>query len=180
MRSRPALWLAGLAIASAAAFSVAAVTIPLIAGWRAVVITSGSMTPAIHRGDVVVARPHPGDSLKPGTVVVFREADGALVIHRIAAVNRDGTYRSRGDANALPDSTPLRSEQVVGVGRLLVPRIGAPILLVRQAGSTAFVALALLVAGAAAARLRTSAGRSRADRAAERATLSPGLGGRGS
>ena len=97
--------------------------------WSSVVITSGSMTPSIAPGDVIVAAPHDGRGLGPGTVVVFQDAGGhGLVTHRIAAVNEDGTYQTKGDANRVNDSTPLSPEQVVGVGKLMIPLVGLPVL----------------------------------------------------
>ena len=97
-------------------------------GWTSVVITSGSMSPSIRIGDVVMASPHDGRGLGAGTVVVFSDpARPGLLTHRIESVNPDGSYVTSGDANRLPDSTPLRPEQVVGVGRLLVPYIGLPL-----------------------------------------------------
>jgi signal peptidase I len=100
----------------------------LTLGWSTLAITSDSMAPAIRRGDLLLAAPHTGAGLGPGTVVVFEEpGSGSLVSHRIVAVNLDGTYSTRGDANRGLDSTPLRPEQVVGVGRLLVPLVGLPL-----------------------------------------------------
>jgi pyruvate dehydrogenase E2 component (dihydrolipoamide acetyltransferase) len=97
-------------------------------GWTSVVITSGSMSPLISAGDVVLASPHDGQGLGPGTVVIFTDpARPGLLTHRIESVNPDGSYVTSGDANRQPDSTPLRPEQVVGVGRLLVPLVGLPL-----------------------------------------------------
>ncbi len=98
-------------------------------GWSSVVITSGSMTPSVAAGDVIVAAPHDGHGLGPGTVVVFRDAGRpGLVTHRIVAVNEEGTYQTKGDANRIGDSTPLTPQQVVGVGRIMVPLVGLPAL----------------------------------------------------
>lgn len=97
-------------------------------GWTSVVITSGSMSPLISVGDVVLASPHDGQGLGPGTVVVFSDpARPGLLTHRIESVNPDGSYVTSGDANRQPDSTPLQPEQVVGIGRLLVPLVGLPL-----------------------------------------------------
>jgi signal peptidase len=85
------------------------------------------MSPSIGVGDVVVASSHNGRGLGPGTVVIFNDpARSGLLTHRIKSVNPDGSYVTYGDANRGPDSTPLHPEQIVGVGRLLVPFIGLP------------------------------------------------------
>lgn len=128
---------------------------PAVAGWRPVVIASDSMLPAIRAGDVIVARPHSGIGLGSGAVVVFDPGDGrGLVTHRIAAAHDDGTYTTGGDANASTDSTPLRPDQVIGVGALRVPYVGLPLLWL-QSGSPGKV-LGLLAALGVAIRFARS------------------------
>lgn len=126
---RRTLGMAGLVVVYVALWLMVWAIAPALGlGWTSVVITSGSMAPAIRPGDVVVAEPHHGRALGPGTVAVFRDPSGdGLVTHRISGVNPDGSYLTRGDANRAADSTPLRPEQVVGVGRILVPVAGLPV-----------------------------------------------------
>ena len=57
-----------LAVVTSVAWLVALAVLPGVAGWRSVTLTSGSMAPAIRAGDVVVARPYRGGSLRPGSV----------------------------------------------------------------------------------------------------------------
>ena len=120
----------------------------LFMGWKPMAIDSGSMGPSIHTGDVVLVSPFTGEPLQPGRVVTF--ADPAepdrLVTHRVAAVNDDGTYRTKGDANTDADSTPLMPEQIHGVGRLVVPRVGVPVVWLAQGSYAALAAWAVSVA----------------------------------
>lgn len=148
---------------------IAWVAIPaLLIGWQPVLITSGSMGPSISAGDMVLLGEPPTDELlAPGTVITFRDPvvpDG-LITHRIDGVREDGLYRTRGDANGRPDSTPVHPDDVVGVGRMLVPLVGLPVLWLR----VDVVSFGLFVAGtlAAIAAATTShrAGRGRRDRA---------------
>ena len=120
--------LGALFIVSFVVFLAAGTLLPrLILGWESVAITSESMAPSIETGDVVVAAPRDGEGLDPGMVVVFRDpARSGLITHRIISVDQDGRYVTRGDASHEPDSTPLPPENVVGVGRLLVPLAGYP------------------------------------------------------
>ncbi len=96
--------------------------------WEPVVITSGSMAPAVRTGDVVLLEPFDGELLAPGTVIAYqdRARGGDLTLHRVVGEHPAGGYRTKGDANAGADSTPVQPELVVGVGRLLVPMIGLP------------------------------------------------------
>ena len=111
------IWLALWSVVPALAF-----------GWSPLVLTSDSMAPTLRTGDVVIAAPHDGSVLGAGTVVLFDDPAGTgQVTHRIMSVGEDGTYITRGDANRLQDSTPLPAEDVVGVGRILVPLIGSPL-----------------------------------------------------
>lgn len=120
--------------------------VPLLWGWRPVVIESGSMAPAVQAGDVVVVAPSDGEGLGPGTVITFRtEASRLPVTHRIVGVNDDGAYRTRGDANEGVDSTPVAPGQVLGVARLLVPYVGLPAYWARNGAWVMLAAFAAVV-----------------------------------
>lgn len=140
----------------------------LLVGWQPVLITSGSMGPSISAGDLVLLGDPPTDEvLAPGTVITFRDPvvpDG-LITHRIDGLREDGLYRTRGDANGRPDPDPVHPDDVVGVGRMLVPLVGLPVLWLR--GDV--VSFGLFLAGTLAAILASTAshraGRNRRDRA---------------
>lgn len=127
-RTRFFVGLLALFVVSTLVWLLAWATIPAVLGWKPVAITSDSMAPAIRSGDIVVAAPHTGDGLGPGTVIVFQNPTGVgLVTHRIVDVASTGEYITGGDANRPPDSTPVQPGQVIGVGRLLVPLVGSPL-----------------------------------------------------
>jgi len=115
-------WLALLAVGPA-----------LLTPMRAAVVLSGSMEPTIRPGDVVVFAPTDARELDRGQVILFPDPSrpGRLLTHRIDAPLPDGAYRTKGDANASADSTPVRPEDVRGVARLLVPLAGLPVLWLR-------------------------------------------------
>lgn len=98
-------------------------------GWEPMVVTTGSMQPAINPGDIVLsAPPEDGVRLDAGTVITFEDPvrPGELITHRIDTVNPDGSYTTRGDANSSADSYEVTTEELTGVGRLLVPAVGLP------------------------------------------------------
>ncbi len=115
----------------------------LATDWEPVVITSGSMEPTIGPGDVVLARPVDRESLAPGAIVVFDDAQrNGLVTHRVSSVNDDGSLVTKGDANQSPDGQSLHPGEVLGAGRLVVPEIGTPVLWFREGRWIELAALA--------------------------------------
>lgn len=55
-----------------------------------------------------------------GDLVVY-ERDDALVVHRVAGRQADGSLRTRGDANDAPDAGPVTPDAVRGVVAVIVP-----------------------------------------------------------
>ncbi len=96
--------------------------------WSPTLVTSGSMAPLVAPGDVVMIRPVASEELVANTVVLFERRDGERVLHRIVEPLPDGTFRTQGDANSVPDSEFLHVENVRGAAVLAVPWIGRPAL----------------------------------------------------
>jgi signal peptidase len=135
-------WL--MAIWTLALFSLG----PMFAGWQPVVVSSGSMEPALEPGDVAIVDPA-GRGPAVGRIVVVRHADaeGGLLIHRVSAVRADGALLTKGDANARADLAATRPGDVVGVVRFVVPSAGwLPLLLRHPAPRPAAWAVLTLLA----------------------------------
>src|SRR4051794_29579853 len=149
-RSAASLGILSLFVLGVAAWLVGAAVLPgLVPGWRSVVVTSGSMEPAISPGDVVLVAPE-GPGIRVGSVVLFSTPEGA-VTHRIAGVNADGSYATKGDANPTEDSTPLLPQHVLGRARFVVPNAGLPTLWWKERNLAPLFATVLLLAVAAGA-----------------------------
>jgi signal peptidase len=99
-------------------------------GWSSSVVISGSMSPAVEAGDVVVTSPVAGAAMVPGRVIRFHDPrrPGRYVLHRIAGSTGDGRLVTKGDANRIADVTPVPKGTVTGVWRLRVPYLGLPVL----------------------------------------------------
>lgn len=108
-------------------------SIPAAWGWHPQVVLSGSMGPAISTGDVVLTAPVKPDELRPGAVILADTPaqPGHTYLHRVVATG-DGTLVTRGDANASNDYPPLRPAAVRGQARLVVPRVGLPMVWAQQ------------------------------------------------
>ncbi len=149
------------------AFSV----LPMAAGWRPYVVLSGSMSPQVQAGDVVVAAPVAAAAVMPGHVVVVVDPaqPQRLLVHRVVGRNSDGSFTTKGDANATADSAPVPPEAVRGLARLRIPAIGLPPYWSgagawRPLGSTvAGLSLLMVIASAAPPADRTGGSTPRAD-----------------
>ena len=130
---------------------------PAIWGWTPTVVVSGSMSPALHRGDVAVTSAPPR-GWKPaiGQVVVVPDLrqPGQTRIHRIAGVDENGLLITRGDANGNDDTFRTAPADVRGIGRLLIPRIALAALELRDGNPVPFAAQSAAVLAAFALALR--------------------------
>ena len=96
----------------------------------AIAVASGSMSPAIKKGDVVIVENIKDNykEIEKGDVLVFRY-DGVVVIHRIVNVIKDrGKYYfyTKGDANNNDDDFVIEEDKVIGVVKGRIPIIGGP------------------------------------------------------
>ena len=103
--------------------------VPRLFGASGTTIVTGSMMPVIHPGDVALTWPLEPDEYGLGQVILFPNParPDQQVMHRIVDITDDGFFITKGDANREADSTPLDPATVIGVGRILVPSIGKPI-----------------------------------------------------
>ncbi|MBU1492687.1 MAG: signal peptidase I [Actinobacteria bacterium] len=117
----------GVLVYSACLWLLAFALLPMAFRWSPTVVGSDSMSPVVREGDVVLTSPHDGVGLGPGAVILFQsDTTRTPVMHRIVAVNPDGTYLTKGDANPGADSTPVDPSDIKGVARALVPYAGLP------------------------------------------------------
>ena len=90
-------------------------------------IGSGSMSPAINTGDVVIVAKIPASNIHEGDVIQFRVTRTLDVVHRVTGVTRDGGslyFTTKGDANALADPEQVLADNVVGKVVYTVPKVG--------------------------------------------------------
>lgn len=111
------------ALALPAIVAVLLVGAPRVLGWQAHALGSGSMQPAIAAGSVVVLRPVAAEDLIVGEVVGVRTEDGVLV-HRVVAIEADGSLALKGDANEVVDARTWPRTSVIGSVAYAVPLAG--------------------------------------------------------
>ena len=105
-----------------------------------VVVVSGSMEPQIHEGDLLFVMGIDAEDIKNGTaedkdgdIIVFNaqglwhSAPIEPIVHRVIDKFQIGDtwyFRTKGDANAIPDQAPVPEDRVIGVVVGGIPYIG--------------------------------------------------------
>lgn len=132
-----------------AVLALVAVAAGGLAGFRLVSIRSGSMTPALRVGDLVLTRSEPPARLHTGDIVTFQHPElGVLVTHRVVAVHAtDGWVQvtTKGDANQASESWRVPATGRIGYGMLRVPVAGR--LSPQLVASVAIIVAGVLLAG---------------------------------
>jgi signal peptidase I len=115
-------------------------------GYRAYVVHTGSMTPDLPPGDLLIDAPPTGPYLK-GDVITFKvEAASGLdpvVTHRVYGVHGD-EIKTKGDANLTPDPGTTTRGDVVGEVVRQIPHAGYLLVFLRQPGGLLGVLTALV------------------------------------
>lgn len=91
-------------------------------GYRAYIIHTGSMSPELVPGDLVIDRPAK-TTPKPGQIITFQHSPtdaGGLVTHRVVAVTQFG-IKTKGDANDSADVWTIKPGWVHGSVQYRVP-----------------------------------------------------------
>jgi signal peptidase I len=146
---------------------------PQLAGYRSFTVRSGSMTPAIETGDVVVTKPIPPLTARVGDVVTFvdPEGTGRLFSHRVQsvrAVSGGVAFVTRGDANTSTERWRVPVDGSIGRVAYRIPKVGYALSWIdRGPARLALIAIpALLLLWTALVRIwRPAAPRAEADRA---------------
>ncbi|MBQ2994721.1 MAG: signal peptidase I [Peptococcaceae bacterium] len=125
---------------------------PSVLGVTPMVVLSGSMSGTaedhIEVGDLIFVGKADPDELKAGDVIAFM--DGKVVVtHRILEVQarEDGAlqYITKGDANNSTDLRPVHEDNLVGIYKARIPKLGDfALFLQTPLGMVLFIALPLM------------------------------------
>ena len=85
-------------------------------------VLSGSMSPAINAGDVVLISKTNPEEIKEGDIITFREGK-TFITHRVIEIVNN-SFRTKGDANEDPDMKIIKTEQIVGKVIFVIPFLG--------------------------------------------------------
>lgn len=111
---------------------------PRVAPYRTATMLTGSMSPLIDPGDVIVVVPVPVAEVAPGMILTFQAPppDGRVVTHRVVSVEPTATgavaVRTKGDANAEVDPwVAVLEGDTAWRLRRVVPELGSAIRFLR-------------------------------------------------
>lgn len=110
----------------------------LVGGDDAFIVTSGSMSPTLEPGDVVVTQDVDPEEIETGDVVTFHDGSGAdtgFVTHRVVdVVEEEGElyFQLQGDANDEPDEGLVPAEYAHGERHLDIPYLGHLLIFARS------------------------------------------------
>ena len=114
-----------LAVLAAASILI---LLPRATQGSAMTVLTGSMTPEIPVGSVVLVRPVDPATLEVGDVATYVEKDDVFVTHRVHRINRKTkptSYVFQGDANRTPDVDSVSADNIRGEVWFHVPYLGA-------------------------------------------------------
>lgn len=97
--------------------------------YYALAVASGSMTPNIHKGDIVIVEKNRDyQNIELGQVIAYKYKD-ITIVHRLVKKVKEGDhyyFYTKGDANIDIDDYPITEDMVIGVIDLKIPYIGLP------------------------------------------------------
>ena len=101
-------------------------------GYRLYILHTGSMSPTLRSGDVVLDAPSP-QAVHAGELVTFAFHSGpdSVVTHRVAST-ANGVVRTKGDANRTVDPWTLHLSQIVGTVVVRLPDAGYALVFLKQ------------------------------------------------
>lgn len=99
--------------------------VPKLMGMGTFAVLSGSMEPTLPVGSLIFTQPCGGIGDIRKQDIIASHAGDVLVTHRAVAVDENaGTITTQGDANKVPDETPVKLEDVIGKVRFHIPFLG--------------------------------------------------------
>lgn len=115
----------GTAILLAVIASSMAVTLPRFMGWGIYHVVSGSMEPEIPVGSVIYVEKTGPETIQTGEIIAFQNGD-SVIAHRVVKNQVvEGTFTTKGDANAENDMRPVEYPALIGRVTAHYPVLGS-------------------------------------------------------
>lgn len=95
-------------------------------GFRPSIISSGSMTPTLQVGDVIITVEASPNDIKIGDIIQY-SGENEIIAHRVVDIQQQGGtqyFITKGDDNNAPDPEPVSPSQVIGKTVFTIPKLG--------------------------------------------------------
>lgn len=93
-----------------------------------ITVASGSMSPALEAGDLIIIQGVPASTIQVGDIIVFDPPQGARTIHRVTRIQtlQNGTiqFKTKGDANPSEDLYWIPEQNIHGRVLHRIPYLG--------------------------------------------------------
>ncbi|HML05928.1 MAG TPA: signal peptidase I [Methanobacterium sp.] len=92
------------------------------------VVVSGSMEPALYRGDIVIVDTNL-DNIQVGDIIVYNATWYPIpIVHRVISIKHDSNgntlYETKGDNNPVADPELITKNQIISKVQYTIPKIG--------------------------------------------------------
>ena len=96
-------------------------------GYKSYIITSKSMEPSIHFGDVILVKKCKENKLNIGDIITFKN-NNEVITHRILEIEKsegkETLYITKGDNNNTEDIGKVTFSSIIGKSVLIIPYLG--------------------------------------------------------
>ena len=125
---------------------IATATVAWHQGYRLYAVKTGSMSPGLPVGSLLIDAPATGPYHRGDVVTIERPSDAQnpVVTHRVFAVGKAGGLRTKGDANPQPDVFVAKRDNVVGEVVAHIPNGGYVLVYLSQWTGVASVMTVML------------------------------------
>lgn len=96
--------------------------------YKIYLVQSGSMSPAINTGDLVVVKPNL--KYKKGDIITFSSKNNFNITHRIVEI-KNNKVETKGDANQVTDQDLIDIDKVLGKVFYIIPYFGYLIIFIK-------------------------------------------------
>ncbi len=91
----------------------ALIWLPVIFGYKPLIVLSGSMEPTYSKGSVIYYKMVSSDKISINDIITFKGKNDELISHRVTNIE-NGLYSTKGDANRLEDASKIEFNKIVG------------------------------------------------------------------
>ena len=122
-------------------------TLPRLMGYETYNVVSGSMEPEIPVGSLLLVKSVDPYEIEEDDIITFY-SNGTVVSHRVVRNNSfEKTFTTKGDANDKADLSDITYNQVIGVMKYHIPRMGQ-VLMILDTGMGKMLMICLAACGA--------------------------------